>query len=219
MDDGDDRIVLFGAGGHARSVIAAMHAQGRWRVAGLLEEGGGTAAKTVLGHAVLGDRALLPALRQAGVARAFVAIGDNHARGRIAAVLADAGFSLVNVIHPTAVCTLNASIAPGAFVHALGLIGPECEVGRNAIVQPFVSLGHESRIGDCVQFSPGVHVGGRTRIGDYCFLGPGAVVYPGITLGRNVAVGANAVVNKDVPDDVVVAGNPARWVRRAGPAR
>jgi len=219
MDDADDRIVIFGAGGHARSVIAALHAQGRWRIAGLLEEAGGAAAKTVLGHEVLGDRTRLPALRQAGVARAFVAIGDNHARGRIAAVLTDAGFSLVSVIHPTAVCTLNASIAAGAFVHALALVGPECEVGRNAIVQPFVSLGHESRIGDCVQFAPGVHVGGRTRIGDYCFLGPGAVVFPGITLGRNVAVGANSVVNKDVADDMVVVGNPARLLRRADPPR
>ena len=218
MDNGDNRIVLFGAGGHARSVISALHAAGKWRIAVVLEDAGGDAVKTVLGHQVLGDRSRLAELRQAGIDKGFVAIGDNRARGRIADALLEAGYSLVRVIHPTAVCMTDASIAAGSFVHALAVVGPECELGRNAIVQPFASVGHESRIGACVQLSPGVHIGGRARIGDYSFLGPGAVIYPGITLGSNVLVGANSVVNKDVADDTVVVGNPARFLRRNDPA-
>ena len=65
----------------------------------------------------------------------------------------------------------------------------------------------------CAVFSPGVHVGGKARIGDYSFFGPGAVVYPGGTVGYNVSVGANSVINEDVADGAVVAGNPARIVR------
>ena len=213
MNDGDDRIVVFGAGGHARSVLSVLHAEARWHVVGLLEDAAETAAKTVLGHPVLGDRTQLAMLRRTGVDKGFVAIGDNRARGRIVDCLRAGGFRLISVIHPAAVCMLNTSIAAGSFVHALALVGAECEIGPGAIVQPFCSLGHESRIGSCVQFSPGVHVGGKARIGDYAFFGPGAVVYPGVTVGYNVSVGANSVINKDVADGAVVAGNPARIVR------
>ena len=219
MDNGDNRIVLFGAGGHAKSVIAVLHAQGKWRVAALLEDAADEPAKAVLGHAVLGDRSRLAELRQAGVDKGFVAIGDNRARCELAGVLLETGFSLISVIHPAAVCLLDASIGAGSFVHALAVIGPECRIGRNAIVQPFTSVGHESRIGDGVHLSPGVHVGGQVRIGDHCFFGPGAVLFPGIAIGRNVVVGANSVVNKDVDDNAVVAGAPARFIRRNDPAQ
>ncbi|MDP9436251.1 MAG: acyltransferase [Actinomycetota bacterium] len=51
------------------------------------------------------------------------------------------------------------------------------------------------------------------RIGDGCWLGARSTVLPGVTLGRRVLVAAGAVVTRDVPDDVLVAGNPARVVR------
>lgn len=46
-------------------------------------------------------------------------------------------------------------------------------------------------------------------------IGPGAVVLPGITIGERAMVGAGAVVTKDVPDGMLVVGNPARAVRAA----
>ncbi len=51
-------------------------------------------------------------------------------------------------------------------------------------------------------------------IGDACWIGDGAAILAGATLGRHVVVGANAVVRGTVPDLSVVAGNPARLVRR-----
>lgn len=51
-------------------------------------------------------------------------------------------------------------------------------------------------------------------IGDDCWIGGGAVICPGVILGRRVVVGAGSVVTKSFPDDVVVAGNPARVIRR-----
>ena len=51
-------------------------------------------------------------------------------------------------------------------------------------------------------------------IGDNVWLGGGAIVLPGVTIGENSVVGAGAVVTKDVPANVVVAGNPARILRQ-----
>lgn len=51
-------------------------------------------------------------------------------------------------------------------------------------------------------------------IGDRCWLGGGVIVLPGITIGDGSVVGAGSVVTRDVPPDCVVAGNPARVIRR-----
>ena len=97
----------------------------------------------------------------------------------------------------------------------------------------FVNVGtvllcvREIVIGDDVAFATEVHVmdsnshgvEGRphveapVRIGDGTWLGARAMVLPGVTIGKRVLVAAGAVVTRDVPDDVLVAGNPARVVR------
>ena len=80
-------------------------------------------------------------------------------------------------------------------------------------------------IGDNVTMAPRVHILchdastktflgytkiGRVTIGDNVFIGAGSVVLPNVKIGDNVIIGANSTVSKDVPDNVVVAGNPAR---------
>lgn len=82
-------------------------------------------------------------------------------------------------------------------------------------------------IGNDVTLAPNVHIlahdasmwhdTGYTRIapvsiGNNVFIGAGSIVLPGITIGNNVVIGAGSVVTKSVPDDCVVAGNPARCI-------
>jgi serine O-acetyltransferase len=58
----------------------------------------------------------------------------------------------------------------------------------------------------------GTSYGGVPTIGDFVYIGPGAVIYGNVRIGNRVVIGANSVVNKDVPDGVTVAGAPARIV-------
>ena len=53
-------------------------------------------------------------------------------------------------------------------------------------------------------------------IGDNCFIGPGAKLFGKIKIGNNVAIGANAVVNKSFEDNVTIAGVPAKIVNNIG---
>lgn len=52
------------------------------------------------------------------------------------------------------------------------------------------------------------------HIGDNVWIGEGAAVMPGVTIGNGVIIGANAVVTHDVPDNVIVAGVPAKPIKR-----
>lgn len=75
-------------------------------------------------------------------------------------------------------------------------------IGQNCIVSQQVTLGGgNSRY-------PGVPI-----IGDNVHISHGAVVFGGIVIGNNVEIGANAVVNKPVPDNAIVAGVPAKILR------
>lgn len=51
-------------------------------------------------------------------------------------------------------------------------------------------------------------------IGDDCWIGGNAIILPGITIGNGVVIGAGAVVTKDIPDNVMAVGNPAKVVRK-----
>jgi maltose O-acetyltransferase len=51
-------------------------------------------------------------------------------------------------------------------------------------------------------------------IGNDCWIGGGSIILPGVTIGSGVTIGAGSVVTKNVPDNVLVAGNPAKIVRK-----
>lgn len=86
--------------------------------------------------------------------------------------------------------------------------------GNNVIIGPrcsFYCAGHpldpEVRNRDRLEFGLPIHVG------DDVWIGGNSVILPGITIGNNSVVGAGSVVTKDVPKDVVVAGNPAKVIK------
>lgn len=54
---------------------------------------------------------------------------------------------------------------------------------------------------------------GPVIIKDNVWIGENAAILPGVTIGKNAIIGANAVVTKDVPDNAVVAGNPAKIIK------
>ena len=82
----------------------------------------------------------------------------------------------------------------GVVVHTRSKIGNNCHIGQN------VTIG-------------GGHGGGVPHLMDNVRVGGGSFLFNSITIGNNVVIGANSVVNKDIPDNAVVAGAPAKIIR------
>ena len=82
-------------------------------------------------------------------------------------------------------------------------IGSLCHIGKNCTVLPMVLMGKKK---------PGIK--GTIKIGDNCYISTGVSIIGPITIGDNVTIGAGAVVVSDIPSNCIVAGVPARIVKR-----
>lgn len=145
-----------------------------------------------------------------------VAIGGHRggARLSLAARLASAGLSPVSFVHPKATVCGGAQIGDGAQICAGAIVGVDAQVGRQVIVNTAASLDHECVVGDGVHLAPGARIAGAVTIEDEATVYTGAIVAPRVRVGRGAIVGAGAVVLRDVPPDTVVAGSPAKFLRK-----
>lgn len=90
----------------------------------------------------------------------------------------------------------------------LGYGGMGVVIHSKSKIGKYVTIGQQVTIGGGNSRYPGLPV-----IGDNVYIAKGAIVFGGITIGNNVTIGANAVVNKPVPDNAIVAGVPAKVIR------
>lgn len=83
------------------------------------------------------------------------------------------------------------------------------EIGDNVTLAPRVHiLAHDASTKEFLGYTKI----GRVTIGNNVFIGAESVVLPGVTIGNNVIVGANSTVTRDVPDNTVIAGSPAKMI-------
>lgn len=96
----------------------------------------------------------------------------------------------------------NVTIGDNTMIEGLVYIPPLSRIGKNVFIGPAAALTNDP-------YPPSGKMIGVT-IKDGAVIGSGAVIKAGVTIGKNSVVAMGAVVTKDVPDDTVVAGVPAK---------
>jgi sugar O-acyltransferase (sialic acid O-acetyltransferase NeuD family) len=145
-----------------------------------------------------------------------VCIGAEHgyARLKTAKYLEKLGLRPITLIHeksfvePTATVGYGCQIMPCAIIHKFASIGNYTIVNTNATID------HECVIGDGCHIMGNVAITGKVEIGDYATIGTNATILPFVKIGEGAFVGAGAVVTKDVEPYSVVAGIPAKPIRK-----
>ena len=208
-----ERIFVFGASGHAKVVIDILERQGMYDIAFLVDDDPALQGSQLYGYTVLGGKQELMKAR-GEVRGGIVAIGSNRARVAVAGWLTENRFPLVSAIHPGALLGRGVTVAEGSAIMAGAIINSDSRIGSNVIVNTKASIDHDCSIGDGVHLAPGVTLCGTVSIGAGTFVCAGATVIPNLTIGKNVTVGAGSTVIRDLPEGTIVAGSPARPIKK-----
>ena len=89
-------------------------------------------------------------------------------------------------------------------------------LGRNVQVGPSAQLYAAHHPLNATERIAGPELASPITVEENVWIGGGAILCPGVTIGRNAVVGAGSVVTRDIPADVVAAGNPCRIIRQLG---
>lgn len=201
------RLLVVGAGGHAKVVIDAARLAGFDVVAAVGRDGD---TETLLGVPVVTDA------REVSFDVFIVAIGDNAARADVFDAYLAQGLSPAKVVHPSAVIAETVALGDGTFVAAGVIVNVDARIGRDVILNTGCTVDHDCIVGDHALIGPTASLCGGVRVGSGTLLGAGTSVVPLAAIGSNSVVGAGAAVVGDLPDGIVFAGVPARLVRPIG---
>jgi sugar O-acyltransferase (sialic acid O-acetyltransferase NeuD family) len=145
-----------------------------------------------------------------------VCISGEHgyARVKTAEYLERMGLRPITLVHeksfiePTSSVGVGCQVMPGAVVHKFSHVGKHTFINTNATID------HECVIGDGVHIMGNAAVTGMIEIGNYATIGTNATIFPFVKIGEGAFVGAGSVVMKDVEPYTVVAGVPAKVLRK-----
>jgi sugar O-acyltransferase (sialic acid O-acetyltransferase NeuD family) len=189
------KIVLIGAGGHARACIDVIEGQKIYQIIGLL----GTPdelSDIQLGYKVIGcDNDLHDIRKQCKYA--LVAIGQIRTaehRRRLYIEAKKIGFELPVIVAPDAFVSPHASIASGTVIMHGAVINAGAKIGRNCIINTNSVIEHDCSVEDHTHISTGAVLNGGVCVSAGTFVGSGSLIKQGVSIGENCVIGMGLTV-------------------------
>jgi sugar O-acyltransferase (sialic acid O-acetyltransferase NeuD family) len=211
-----EKIVLVGAGGHAKVIIDIIKSRSNYEIVGVTDKDY-SYGDFVLDIPIIGDDSILEELFNTGVKNAFICVGalqDILVRDKIYMKLKDIGFNIPVLIHKDSIVSQYAEISAGTCVMAGAIINPGACVGENCIINTGAVIEHDSKVQRNTHISPRVCIAGGVSIGSGTHVGMGSCIIQGVHIGSNVIIGAGAVVICNIEDNVTAVGIPSKIIKR-----
>lgn len=146
-----------------------------------------------------------------------IAISDNKIRSEIYYNLKKK-VVFPNIIHKSAFISKSSQLDGGSIICPFATITANAKIGKNFQANIYSYVAHDCIIGDNVTFAPSVKCNGNVVIENNVYIGTGATIKNGsldkqLTIGQNSTISAGAYVNKDVPPNYIVYGNPCKFIK------
>jgi sugar O-acyltransferase (sialic acid O-acetyltransferase NeuD family) len=199
-------LIIYGGGGHAKSLIDLIRAEGKYIIAGIVDDGL-PAGTNVMGVPVLGGGDILADLKQKGISLAVNAvggIGNITPRLIVYEKLKNTGFSCPTVIHPRAFIEPGAKIGESGQIFFNAYVGSDAVVGYGCIINTGAIISHDCVLEDYVNISPGAILAGAVTVQQRTLVGMGVTINLNVKIGAGARIGNSAVVKADVPENGIV---------------
>ncbi len=209
------KLLLIGGGGHCRAVIDSLRDDNQYADISIVDKSE-SIGSLVLGKRVIGNDGDLQMLYdREGYRYAFVtlgSIGDVSVRICIYRLLERLGYSIPNIIDPTAVVSANAALGNGIYIGKNAVVNAGSRIDEGAIINTSVTVEHDCSIGGFVHVSSGSVLCGNVTVGECTHIGAGSVIRQQLRIGSHTMIGMGSVVLKNIGDSVTAYGNPCREV-------
>jgi sugar O-acyltransferase (sialic acid O-acetyltransferase NeuD family) len=122
---------------------------------------------------------------------------------------------LATFVHPMAYVAPNARLGPGTVVMPHAAISSATTIAKGSLIMVGATILHNTKIGNYCHFAAQACVGANINIADGVHIGLNATIRENLTIGRNATLGMGSVLTKDIGENEVWVGNPARFLRKA----
>jgi sugar O-acyltransferase (sialic acid O-acetyltransferase NeuD family) len=140
-----------------------------------------------------------------------IGVGKPSSRFLLSEQARKIGGELTSIISPFAkIANFGVNLGCGLNLMHNAMISCSCNIGEGTLINAGAYIHHNTTIGKFVEVAPGTIITGGCNIGDFSSIGASAVILPKVNIGKNVIVGAGAVVNKNIEDNMIVVGVPAK---------
>jgi len=188
-----EEILLIGGGGHCKSVIDVIEAEGRFKIAGIIDKPS-LLGKVVAGYQVIGsDKDLLDLAKTYSYALVTVGqIKTVNVRIALFQKLKSLGFVLPSVTSPRAYVSRTASIEEGSIIMHDVLLNSNVKVGYNCIINTKALVEHDTIVGNHCHISTGVILNGNVTVESEAFVGSGTITREGIVISKGSFIKAGS---------------------------
>lgn len=206
--------VIIGAGTYGEVYLSYLQEEGV-EIIGFLDDNESLQGKLIRGIPVLGGTELLSSLRKTHEVEAvYCPIGNNKLRVHFLNKAKLLGYKIPNYIHPSVIISSEVSLGKGVYILLGSRIMPYTIIEDYVMISMGVNIAHHSVLCKGAFLSTGVNFGASIHAKEYSYIGISSTIMTGVKeLGANCLIGAGAVVIKDVPDNAVMAGVPAKVLR------
>ncbi|GLZ38311.1 acetyltransferase [Actinokineospora sp. NBRC 105648] len=204
-------LLLVGAGGLAREVLAAARAlPDQFTPLGLLDDDPVRHGVTLDGLQVLGPAELVHQHEDALVLVCVASPGRPDGRAKVVRRLNLPAERYATLVHPMASVAAGTELGEGTVLLAGAVITAPQRVGAHVLAMPHVLFTHDDVVGDFVTCAGRAALAGAVTVAESAYLGAGSLVRQGVRVGARAVIGMGAVVLSDIPDGQTWAGVPAK---------